>query len=176
LVWLGGDINTDFRYEHFSSHKNPRSVADGWRLCADRNPKSSYWNVSALLTDSLAESLAEGEFAESENDHEELTIGGQEKPYLNDTVEVEDIVLAEDGSGGGMYFEALDTPDETAVSEEIGKLGEVESSRGKGGRIVFEDDDDDTDDDSGNDIDVRSNFFEEVRCYSTVITYISSFL
>ncbi len=132
-------------------------------MCADRNPKSSYWNVSALLTDSLAESLAEGEFAQSENDREKVTIGGQEKPYVNDTVEVEDIVLAEDGSGGGMDFEALDTPDETAVSEETAKLGEVESSRGKGGRIVFEDDDD-TDDDSGNDIDVRSNFFEEVRC------------
>ncbi len=145
-------------------------------MCADRNPKSSYWNVSALLTDSLAESLAEGAFAESEIDREKVTIGGQEKPYVNDTVEVEDIILSEDGSGGGMYIEILDTPDETAVSEEPAKLGEIESSRGKGGRIVFEDDDDDTDDDSGNDIDVRSNFFEEVRCYSTVITYISSFL
>jgi hypothetical protein len=132
-------------------------------LYADRNPKSSYWNVSALLTDSLAESLAQGESAESENFREKVTIDGQENPYVNDTVEVEDIVLTEDGSGGGTDFEALDTPDETAVSEEIGKLGEVESSRGKGGRIVFEDDDD-TDDDSGNDIDVRSNFFEEVRC------------
>ncbi len=130
-------------------------------MWADRNPKSSYWNVSALLTDSLAESLAKGEFAESENDREKVTIGGQEKPYLNDTVEVEDIVLSEDGSGGGTDFEALDTPDETVVSEETGKLREVESSRGKGGRIVFEDDDDT---DSGNDIDVRSNFFEEVRC------------
>ena len=148
----------------FLFKKNTQSVADGWWLCAGRNPKSSYWNVSALLTDSLAESLAEGEFAESENDREKVTIGGQEKPYVNDTVEVvEDIVLAEDGSGGGMHFEALDTPDETEVGEEIGKLGEVESWRGKGGRIVFEDDDD-TDDDSGNDIDVRSNFFEEVRC------------
>jgi hypothetical protein len=145
----------------FLFKKNTQSVADGWWLCADRNPKSSYWNVSALLTDSLAESLAEGEFAESENDHEKVTIGGPEKPYVNDTVEVEDIVLAEDGSGGGMYIEALDTPDETAVSEEPAKLGDVESSRGKGGRIVFEDDDDT---DSGNDIDVRSNFFEEVRC------------
>ncbi len=143
--------------------KKTQSVADGWWLCADRNPKSSYWNVSALLTDSLAESLAEGEFAESENDRKKVAIGGQEKPYVNDTVEVEDIVLAEDGSGGGMDFEALDTPDETEVSEEA-KHGEVESSRGKGGRIVFEDDDTDTDDDSGNDIDVRSNFFEEVRC------------
>jgi hypothetical protein len=133
-------------------------------LCADRNPKGSYWNVSALLTDSLAESLAQGEFAESENDREKVTIGGQEKPYVNDTVEVEDIVLAEDGSGDGMDFEALDTTDETEVSEETEKLGEVESSRGKGGRIVFEDDDTDTNDDSGNDIDVRSNFFEEVRC------------
>jgi hypothetical protein len=131
-------------------------------LCADRNPKSSYWNVSALLTDSLAESLAEREFAESENDREKVTISGQEKPYVNDTVEVEDIVLAEDGSGGGMFIEALDTPDETVVSEETAKLGEVESLRGKGGRIVFEDDD--TDDDTGNDIDVRSNFFEKVRC------------
>jgi hypothetical protein len=144
--------------------KKKQSVADGWWLCADRNPKSSYWNVSALLTDSLAESLTKGEFAESENDHEKVTIGGPEKPYVNDTVEIEDIVLADDGSGGGMYIEALDTPDETAVSEEIGKLGEIESSIGKGGRIVFEDDDTDTDDDNGNDIDVRSNFFEEVRC------------